>query len=334
MKTIITSIALCFWGLAANAQSAKIQFINNTADQTLKEIDIYLNDDIIVDDLKFRTATPFKQIDSGREISLKVGESDTHCSGCTKYDLKLNIEAGKTYVIVANGMMDKEGYNPAQPFALDVYKSGKETSGNANTTSVLVHHGSSDAPTVDINNVTDNTSSVLVDNIDYKGFSGYKELPVKDYQINVSTADGSKVLKTYDASLAKLALGGKAITIVANGFINPKNNNGGAAFGLWAATANGGDLIQLPESNLSTSSFELSKFKLYPNPASNNFIISNENFKDTKAKLFDVFGRVIQEFSLKEKHTRVNIKNLQPNVYFIKLYKNGISSKSIKLIIE
>lgn len=334
IKTTLITIANLIFVMALNAQSAKVQFINNSADKELNPIDIYLNDKMFVDDLAFRSATTFKDIEGGRSISLKVGLGDTHCSNCTKYELKVELENNKTYIIVANGMMDNDGYNPAQPFELDVYAKAKEAGNSSNKTSVLVHHGSSDAPSVDINNVTEQPSSVLVNDIAYKGFSEYLDLPVKDYKISVSTADGNTVVKTYDAPLAKLGLGGAAVTVIASGFLDSSKNSNGAPFGLWVASAKGGALIQLPESKLSTDSFSNYSASIYPNPASSSFFISTKNFKNTKVKVFNILGKTIREFDLNTKLTTVNVSDLAPNFYIVKLYKDDSAVKALKLMIK
>lgn len=44
IKTTLITIANLIFVMALNAQSAKIQFINNSADKELNPIDIYLND--------------------------------------------------------------------------------------------------------------------------------------------------------------------------------------------------------------------------------------------------------------------------------------------------
>ncbi len=57
---------------------------------------------------------------------------------------------GETYVVVADGIVSPTGYNPAPAFNLEVYAGAQETSANPSNTDVLIHHGSTDAPTVDI----------------------------------------------------------------------------------------------------------------------------------------------------------------------------------------
>ena len=80
----------------------------------------------------------------------------------------------------------------------------------------------------------------------YGEFAGYLGLPTDDYVLEIRTADGETTVVAYEAPLQTLELDGAAITVVASGFLNPANNSDGPAFGLYVATAAGGDLIPLP----------------------------------------------------------------------------------------
>ncbi|TVQ08900.1 MAG: DUF4397 domain-containing protein, partial [Bacteroidetes bacterium] len=74
----------------------------------------------------------------------------------------------------------------------------------------------------------------------------YLSLPTANYVLEVRTADGETVVAAYSVPLAALELEGTALTVVASGFLNPANNSNGPAFGLFVATAAGGDLLELP----------------------------------------------------------------------------------------
>jgi hypothetical protein len=113
----------------------------------------------------------------------------------------------------------------------------------AGNTDVLVHHGSPDAPTVDV--VNQDGGAVLVDDISYTEFQGYLELPTDDYLIDITTSDGSTTVAGYQAYLAELGLADAAVTVFASGFLDPGANQDGPAFGLWVSLASGGALVEL-----------------------------------------------------------------------------------------
>jgi hypothetical protein len=72
--------------------------------------------------------------------------------------------------------------------------------------------------------------------------------------------------------------------------------------------------------------------KIYPNPASEYFVISTNANALTDFQLFDVKGRVIEEMKFNEQH-RVSTKNLHKGVYYYRM-KSGKFVNSGKIIIQ
>ena len=105
-------------------------------------------------------------------------------------------------------------------------------------TDVLVFHGATDAPVVDVVEVGVGAGTI-VDNLAYGEFAGYLELPTNDYVLQVRDASGRNKVATYAAPLATLGLQNTALTVLASGFLNPGANSEGAAFGLWVALPQG-----------------------------------------------------------------------------------------------
>ncbi|NBC57612.1 MAG: T9SS type A sorting domain-containing protein [Bacteroidetes bacterium] len=86
--------------------------------------------------------------------------------------------------------------------------------------------------------------------------------------MEVKSQDGVSLINTYDAPLSDLNLQNQAVTILASGFLDPSVNQNGDEFGLWLATPNGGNLIELPlisscsaETAPYTESFESSEWQ-------------------------------------------------------------------------
>jgi hypothetical protein len=232
--------------------SARVQVIHNSADAAASVVDVYLDGALAVDDFAFRTATPFIDVPAGTPISVAIAPSNSTSVGDAIATFPYTLTDGETYVLVAEGIVSPSGYSPATAFDIAVYAMGQEAAATAGNTDLLVHHGSTDAPTVDVNEVSG--PSVLVDNISYGEFdpNGYLELPTADYNINISTADGSTVVESYDAPLATLGLDDAAAVVVASGFLDPSVNSNGPAFGLWVALPAGGALVELPVTGAAT----------------------------------------------------------------------------------
>jgi len=241
-------MALLFVGSTAlMAQSARVQIIHNSADAEAEVVDVWLNETKLIENFSFRTATPF--IDAPAGVLLNIGIAPPNSSSWTQsFRIKqVALTAGETYVVVASGIISTSGYNPSPTFKVSVYPVGREAASQPENTDVLVVHGSTDAPTVDIYE-TGVGAGQIVNNLVYENVAGYLELPTMNYVLEIRDETGQNTVAAYDAPLASLNLEGNAITVLASGFLNPGNNSNGPAFGLWAALSSGGDLIELPAS--------------------------------------------------------------------------------------
>jgi hypothetical protein len=222
--------------------TANVQLIHNSPDPNAATVDIYLADELIVDDLAFRNGTEFVELPAG-EISVGIAPGNSTGSGdvITTYDY--NLVAGENYVGVASGLLDGTGYADPEPFDIAIYEMGRLSATVAGNTDLLVYHGALGAPTVDIYEdlVLDNVE--LIDNVSYGEFGGvpaeYLELPTQNYGLDVRLDDGETVVQSYSAPLTDLALEGQAGVVYASGFLDPENNNDGPAFGLWVTLADG-----------------------------------------------------------------------------------------------
>ncbi|HRZ74327.1 MAG TPA: DUF4397 domain-containing protein, partial [Flavobacterium sp.] len=247
MKKITNLIFLCSLLIVSvvSAQNARLQVIHNSPDLAAALVDVYVNDDLLLNDFAFRTATPFIDVPAGVELSIDIAPSTSTSSAESLYNLTATLTADETYIVVANGIVSPSGYSPAQPFALNVFAQGREVASNSANTDVLVNHGSPDAPTVDVVE-TSVPAGTIVNDISFPDFAGYLELPNLDFTLDVRDATGTVTVASYQAPLQTLGLDGAAITVLASGFLDPAVNSNGPAFGLWVALASGGNLIPLP----------------------------------------------------------------------------------------
>ena len=243
------------------AQTASLQVIHNCADAAASTVDIYAGTTLLINDLQFRSASQtFTNIPSGVPIVVGVAPGTSTSSAQSLATFTVNFANGSSNIVVADGIVSPTGYNPGNTtagFTLNTYSAALSAAPNGTTTSILVHHGSTDAPTVDI--VAPFTGSnpflpnVLVNNASYGAFAGYLNLPTTNYKIQVRDEFSENVVAEYSAPLQTLGLGGAALTVVASGFLNPANNSNGPAFGLYVANPAGGPLLALPSSTISST---------------------------------------------------------------------------------
>ncbi len=247
-KLILKSLlmVLLFSSSKALAQPARVQVIHNSADPAASIVDVYVNGNLLLDNIAFRTASPFINAPSGVPLSIAIAPSTSTSVADAIATFPITLVANAKYVVVANGIVSATGFNPNQPFDLDIYPLARETSTVTGNTDVLVAHGSTDAPGVDVVAVGAGT---VVNNLVYGTFNPYLELPTANYTLNVKDSANTTVLASYSAPLQTLGLQNQALVVVASGFLNPANNsNSTNTFGLWVALSAGGPLVQLPQS--------------------------------------------------------------------------------------
>ncbi|HEY1031809.1 MAG TPA: DUF4397 domain-containing protein [Flavipsychrobacter sp.] len=305
---------------------ARVQAIHNCADAAADAVDVYLNGDKLLDNFAFRTATPF--IDAPAKTALNIGIAPKNSTAVTDtlYNLNVTLDSAGNYILVANGIVSGSGYTPSPDFRLSPFAPARELGTNASNTDVLVMHGSTDAPTVDVRS----GGNTLVNDISFGSYSSYLSLPTSNYTIDVTDASGSTVVKSYSAPLQTLGLQGQAITVLASGFLAPANNSNGPAFGLYAALATGGALVPLPAVTSSVANIDGgTTFSVWPNPATD--VLHIDGLKGSyNATIYDVTGKMISAVN-NSNNSDINISNIGNGVYFIRL-ENGTNSEVIKFV--
>lgn len=238
----------------AQAQTARLEVIHNSADAAASVVDIYVNGgaDPFIDDFAFRTTSGFVDVPAGVDLNIGIAPaSSNEMNGNGPADIlftlpAVNLTAGETYIAIANGIVSGTGYMPAPAFGLDVFPTAREAAaGGSGTNDVLVYHGSTDAPTVDVDELN-LAAAEVVSNLSYGGFQGYLPLGVEDYTLQVQADASGAAVAAYDAPLATLGVDGAALTVLASGFLDPSMNSNGPAFGLFASTGVAGPLLELP----------------------------------------------------------------------------------------
>lgn len=305
------------------SSTANVQIIHNSADLAASTVDIWLNDELAIDNFTFRTATSW--LDLPAEVTVQVGVAPANSTNASQSiaTFPVSFSANETYVVTATGIVSTSGYTPAQSFDLQVYDMGRETATQPGNTDVLVLHGSTDAPTVDVVAVGAGT---IVNDISYNEYAGYLELPTSDYTLNITDATGTTVVASYLAPLQTLSLQGQSIVVVASGFLNPANNSNGSPFGLWAATASGGALVQLPIVT-SVNEMDPTSFQMFPNPANDLLQIRMEG-NNGLVEIRDASGRLVRNEWITS--GTLSVSDLNNGTYFVKFTnEKGMAFRSL-----
>jgi len=315
--------------------TARLQVIHNSADAAASVVDVWLNNTLLLDNFAFRTASPFIDAPAGVDFDVVIQPSNSTDTTNALARFTYNLAGGSKYVLVANGIVVPTGYNPATPFNIYVYDMGREFATGIANTDVLVFHGSTDAPIVDVVE-TGVGAGTIVDNLAYGNFAGYLELPTNDYVLEVRDETGTVTVASYLAPLASLGLQGQALCLVASGFLNPANNNNGAGFGLFAVLPTGGLFIPLTITGIDEVPSVSAKMNIYPNPVSDRLNIDLEMKTNAAVeyKMYNSAGKLVKtgKPGVKADNSQnisVDVSDLPSGLYIVSVNsgKSGITSK-------
>ncbi|WNJ18856.1 DUF4397 domain-containing protein [Pontibacter sp. G13] len=258
---------------------ARLQVVHNSPEPT---VDVYLNGGLLLDNFAFRDATPF--IDAPAEVELNIGVALDNSTGAgdTLVNFPVTLENGQTYIAVASGVVG----NQTTPFTLLAVDNVRESADTG--VDLLIHHGSPDAPAVD---VSVDGVGVIVDDVAYTGFSDYVNAPATALIVNLSPAEDSlNIVASYDADLT--GLDGNSLFVFASGFFSGDQ----PAFGLWVADVDG-NTFALPQRTVSIDDLPQNQnlFSLYPNPAREmaQIELELEKASDVSIRIFNAAGQEV-----------------------------------------
>lgn len=236
------------------ATTTRVQVIHNSADPAASTVDVFANGELLIDDFEFRTATPFVDVPAGVGLTIAIAGSDA-ADGTDDTTLDedetavgefgpLTLDEEKSYIVVAEGVVNSDNFadNPdGEDVGLDlkVYDQARESADDSTMADVLLHHGITDAPAVDV--TVDRAEMPQVTDLAYGSFAGYVSLAPTLHTVDVQVGD----LATLNLQTPDLPEGG-AFTVVASGFVTPDDNESGPAAGFFAypATTQGDGRIQ------------------------------------------------------------------------------------------
>lgn len=281
-KQLLLSFLLSFLAIGTTqAQIARVQVINNSGDAMLNALDIYIDGQLIFDDVTFRSSSTFFDINInvGNPVNIGVALNTSFSVADTFYNKTQMLMQNNIYIIVLNGIESPAGYSPATPFEAYVYGMGRESATNPSNTDILFMHGVTDLGAIDIRGNLD----IYANDITYGNFSAYNQIPTNDMKFRTTNTTGNVLNNTYEALLTSLSLNNAAGVVCMSGFANPSNNSNGPSMGMWLARTGGGPMIELQ----STTPQALARLQFIHNSA------------DTTADTIDVYymgQKVLDDF--------------------------------------
>ncbi|NJK82730.1 MAG: DUF4397 domain-containing protein [Saprospiraceae bacterium] len=178
-KHLLTlSLLIGFQWLVAQ-QIAQMQFINNAPD---KAIDIYVNEQLVVNNLIFRQATAYLFIPAGK-ITVKIAPSNSRTTAEAYKTFTLNLANLEGYIAMIGGESAEQAdlflYTGASPFAV-----------TRSTIGVAFANGALDVPNMDF--VTLGFS--LFNDIKFGEYGTFISVPAIDFELQLTAANQPEVV--------------------------------------------------------------------------------------------------------------------------------------------
>ena len=248
-KAVILALLISTSAVYAGGPSAYVQLIHNCAAPAAANVSVFADFGTgqvpVAPSFAFRSASAFLPVASGTPFTVYIKAPNASASDPALYTQNIPaLAADSSYVVIASGVIGN-GFaaNPnslSTAFELKLLAPARRQAFAAGKVEFAVFHGATDAPGVDVNLTG---GATLVPNAEYGDASGYLSVDPTWYPIDIAPAGSSTPVASYVADLSTLA-GGSAV-VFASGFLNPLANNNGAAFGLFAALADG-TVLELP----------------------------------------------------------------------------------------
>ena len=245
----LIAVLFVLLSIAANAQNALVQFVNNCPDQIARTADFWCNDQI-VDNINFRTSSPFIEIPSESEVRIGLAPGSSTSSSEAFSWWQIRFDAGKRYIVVANGVRNPPDYLPNPTGASielsvlpipDVPATAADGSVNA-----MFLHGVTDAPAIDVTT----GSLTIAQALAYGTSTPFLTIPAVEYTLTLSPT-GGQPLMAFKANVTPF--NGHSILLVTSGFLVPVANQNGSPFGLFIVPDQGGSFIPLQQTGIPTT---------------------------------------------------------------------------------
>ena len=197
-------------------QLSRIQLIHNSADTAVGKIDLYIDNQKVVDTLDYRHATEYADVYAGTTMNVGIAKAG---SGVQFFNTIITLDSGKTYAAVLNGIESDTNYKPLPMLTLDLNSAAREEATVGTGTDILYMHGSTDGPLTDIRKAD---NSPLFTNLSYGDYSiGYGIIPQGNLPvIKIDTGNTNLHMEKYEIKITDWNLVGKTATVVFQGLLS------------------------------------------------------------------------------------------------------------------
>ena len=296
--------------------NSNIQVIHNSADTTLRKIDLYLNGTKILSGLSFREATPFFTVPSDSILALQIARSPSSSALDTLRSFPVYVEGGKSTSIVLQGVVDTLLYkqNPSgKSIGLTIVslENIQQTYSATNEIPVRIVNGCTDMPEV---NLVAKDVAPLLSNMTFGSSTPLDiVMPTASYDFLLLASGNQSILKEFPVNLKGQE--GHTAVIFFSGFYEPFSNNNGQKLGLFGALPNGSiidfqKITPVNESKALQSNYRFTKI-------GSIITVESSNSLGEEICLYDCNGRLVKSTKHNSSQTFISTENIATGLYFL-----------------
>lgn len=216
---------------------ANLQIIHNSPDPAIQSVDIFVNGEEFLSDRDYKSASEFMPVPAGVELSIEIAPAGDGIDAALD-PVPVTLNEGENYIAVASGVVETADFTDANSFSLQLLTGAQLSAVDENEVDVVVHHGSPDAPNVDIYLEQTGSDTPAFSNLGYPDFTDYVGLAPTNEVAAIAGA-GGEILFEFSVPFATLDVAGASVTVLATGFFDESNVTDGNGFGLIAVLADG-----------------------------------------------------------------------------------------------
>ena len=219
---------------------AFLRIVHTAADPAVDVVDIYVNGEKtgILDDFTFGSITGYIQIPGSSSANIIIANKNSNSVSDQVIESfnTVPLNQGKKYIAVLAGVLNTLNFTNPDPVNRDIslklylISEIRENAVDPSVVDLLVFHGSTDAPSIDL--VVDGVTPPQVDNLDFgKQTANYITVDPAISTLDITDSNNnSSILASYNVDFSSYA--GKSIILFTSGFLNVSQNQYGPSFRL------------------------------------------------------------------------------------------------------
>lgn len=230
----------------ANTNTAFLRIVHIAADPALSVVDVYINGEKsgLLDNFPYGSISSNIEIPAATSAAIVIANQNS--SSATDQSIAsfntTPLQQGNKYIAVITGVANPANFANPDPgnrnitLQFHLISNVRENSVDASVVDLLVFHGSTDAPSIDI--LANGVTPPLIDNLNFGDQTGsYISVDPTLANLSITPAnDNSTRLSSFKPNLANLA--GKTAFLFVSGFLDASQNQNGPTFKLFIGGAN------------------------------------------------------------------------------------------------